>query len=505
MRRLRWTAAVFAAATLAAGAWRVLADPASPAWDDAWYLEISFRLFSALKLGPVPFIGEYASAFRIKAPLLSLLPLPLYALTGADEAVAVWVNLAALGATCAAVHAAARALWPAHPRREAVAALASALTALLPLLYGLSRVFLVEPVLTALVAAAVWRVAAARTDRREGARLGALLGLGLLAKLLFPLYLAGPIWLRRERIRPQLKTILLVAAPLAATWYAFNLPYVLGFAWSAGFGKIAANYSGAAYSLGTRLSDFSAALLGDALSWPLSAAMALCAAAAARRGDVDDGSRLALAWAAPLGVFALGVNPEIRFTAPALPALALLSARAAMSFDSRRARAAAAVLLLGAGTLVFIRRTFLLPAASPAWNREALVAATAAGGGTVAAVALEHPRLNANNLSSLAAARGLPLRFVSLGYAQTSAEAALIRLKDKGADRLIIVSGVPEAELPPFLNRANEGIERALASGRLPAREAGRTSVAPGVSALIYDIGRPTSERRSRAGSAPGR
>jgi hypothetical protein len=216
---------------------------------------------------------------------------------------------------------------------------------------------------------------------------------------------------------------------------------------------------------------------------------------------LDDGSRLTLAWAAPLLVLALSVNHEIRFMAPTLPALALLAAHAAMSYDSRWARATAATLLIASGSIVFLRQTFLLdgpsalpwcgaPDSNPGWDRSALVAATAADGGMVAAVALEHPSLNANNLSSLAASRGLPLRFVNLGYAQTSAETALIRLKDKGADRLIIVSGVAEAELPRFLNRANEGIIRALASGRLPSRETGRVNVAPGVTAVVYKIGR---------------
>jgi hypothetical protein len=495
-------AAVFVALTLGAGAWHILLNAVPPAFDDAWYLETSFRLFHALKHGLAVFASEYASAFRIKAPLISILPLPLYAVFGTGERVAVWTNLAALGAVCAAVHAAARALWPEHPRRDAIAALAASITALMPLLYGLSRSFIVEPILTALVAAAVWRVAAASRDKREGARLGALLGLGLLAKILFPVYLAGPVWLRRKELRPHLKKITLVAVPLAATWYAFNLPYVLGFAWSAGFGRIASDYSVASHGFTSRLVDFGAMLLGGALSWPLSAAMALSVAAAScRREALDDGSRLALAWAAPLAVIALGVNQEIRFVAPALPALALLAARSALSFDSRRARSATSALLLAAGSIVFVRQTFLLPAkealpwcgapsSDAGWDRGALVAAAADGGASVAAIALEHPRLNANNLSSLAASRGLELRFVSLGYAQTSLEGALIRLKDKDADRLIIISGIPEDRLPAFLNRANAGIAAAIASGRLPARLRARVPLGAGVEAAVYGIGK---------------
>jgi 4-amino-4-deoxy-L-arabinose transferase-like glycosyltransferase len=495
-------AAVFVGATLGAGAWHVLFNAAPPSFDDGWYLETSFRLFNALKSGLPAFAAAYVSAFRIKAPLVSLLPLPLYALFGAGERVPLWANLMALGAACGAVFAAGRALWPSHPRRDGIAALAAALTALVPLLYGLSRVFFVEPILTALVVAAVWKIASARTGRRDGAALGALLGLGLLAKILFPLYLIGPAWLFRERLRPHAKTALFAGGALAATWYAFNLPYVLGFAWSAGFGRVASDYS-ASGGLAARVVTYCAALLGGALSWPLAAAMlaATLAAAAARPGRLDDGSLAALAWAAPLAVFALGVNGEIRFAAPALPAFCLLAARAAMSFGSARARASAAVLLVGAGSIVFVRQTFLVPAkdalpwcGAPSfdsgWDREALVAAAADGGATVAAIALEHPRLNANNLSSLAASRGLDLRFVSLGYAQASMEGALIRLKDKDADRLIVVTGVPGDRLPAFLNRANEGVAAALESGRLPARLRARVPLGAGVTAAVYGIGR---------------
>ncbi|PIR16197.1 MAG: hypothetical protein COV48_10230, partial [Elusimicrobia bacterium CG11_big_fil_rev_8_21_14_0_20_64_6] len=309
-------------------------------------------------------------------------------------------------------------------------------------------------------------------------------------------------WLRRKTLYPHLKRALYFAVPLAATWYAFNLPYVLGFAWSAGFGKIASDYAGSSHGFTTRLLSFALMLFGGALSWPVSVSMALCIAAAAARGKlIDDGSRMALVWTSPLAILALGVNQEIRFAAPVLPALALLASRAAMSFDSKRARTTATALLLTAGSFVFVRQTFLLPPANalpwcgapssdPGWNRGALVTAAADGGGTVAALALEHPRLNANTLSSLAAARGLPLRFVSLGYAQSSVEAALIRLKDKGADRLILVSGVPQEEPPSFLNRTNDGIARTISSKRLPSRTIGQVSVAPGITAAVYGIGR---------------
>lgn len=494
MRRLSATesaAASAAAAALAATAWHIARNAAPPTFDDAWYLETSFRLFSALRAGPGSFAQAYLEAFRIKAPLISLVPLPLYALFGMGERVAVWANLPLAALAAWSWSRAAALWWHDHPRGKDAAALGGALAALIPLAYGLSRLFFAETLMTALLGLWAWRCAAAKPgDRREGWRLGVLLGLGLLAKVTFPLIAAGFAWPARARLRPHARLALLVAVPLAATWYAANLPYVLGFAWSAGFGRIAGDYAGGG-GLGARL-DWVVAILRDALSWPLAAAMASVGTAAALTAHekAGDGLKTALWGLAPLLVYAAGVNREPRLIAPLLPVVALLAGRAAVSFDGPRVRVAAAALLLGAGLAVCGRRTFLTspPSADKGWDRGALVDAVAASGARVAAVALEDPRLNANNLSSLAASRGLGLKFVSLGYAQPSAEGALIRLKDKSCDALVLVEGAPEEELPAFLNRANAGVRAMTESGRLKTQPAGRVALGPGLSASVLRL-----------------
>lgn len=496
-------AALLVCAVSAAGAWHIGANASPPAWDDAWYLEVSFRLYSALCRGLPEFADQWASAFRLKAPLVSLLPLPLYALAGPSEKTAPIVSLLGHGLSCALTAAAARAAWREHPRRDAIAALAACLVALTPLLYGLSRVFLVESVLTALVAAVVWRAAVARSSPRDSLLLGLILGCGMLTKVLFPLFLCGVVWLKRRELAPHARPALLVGGALAATWYAFNLPYVVGFAWSAGFGRVAGDY--AAGSRGPLA--FPERLASQALSWPLACALAAAVAAAVsteRRGFFDAGTRLALAWAAPLAVFALGRNAEPRLFAPLLPALAMLGARAALSFGSKNARVAATLGLLAAGGLVFVRETFVAadgrslawcgaPSRDPGWDRAALLdaAATASGENGVAAVALEHRFLNANNLASLAAARGLPLRVIGLGYTQPSTEGALIHLRDRGATALILVDGAPTAAGADAFNRANAGVAAAVASGRLPAAFAASVELAPGITARVYRLVRP--------------
>ncbi|MBI5623825.1 MAG: hypothetical protein HY924_08610 [Elusimicrobia bacterium] len=489
-------------AGLAATAWHLANNAAPPAWDDAWYLEVSFRLWQALKSGPLAFARAYADAFHTKAPLITLVPFPLYALFGTGERVAVWANLPLAGLAAWAWSRAASAWWSDHPDRNEAAALGGALCALIPFSYGLSRLFLVETLLCALLGLWAWRCAAGKPDDRwEGVRLGVLLGLGLLAKSTFPLVAAGFAWSGRKRLLPHAKTALLVGFALAATWYAWNFPYVAGFVWSASFGHFAQDY-GNASALAARLA-WASSVVSSGLSWPLAAAMAACGLAAlVSRRELDVGAKACLWGLAPLLVYAASANQEARLVAPLLPVIGLLAARAAFSFDRPAARRAAQAALLAAGLWVCCDQTFLAgparalgwngpPSSDPGWDRAGLVTAAAAAGGpdAVAAVGLEHRNLNANNLSCLAAASGLRLSFVSLGYAQQSVEAALIRLKDKGASVLVLVEGLPESELPVFLNRANQGVALAASSGRLPAVEAGRVQLCAGVTAVVFKIG----------------
>lgn len=502
----RQTPTVRAAAAAAAVAFVLTArhialNAAPPAWDDAWYLEVSFRLWNALKHSPAAFARAYLEAFRIKAPLIALTPLPLYALFGAGERVAVWANLplAVLGAW--AWSRAAAAWWRGHPRGRDAAALGGALAALTPLTFGLSRLFFVETLLTALLGLFAWRCAVADArDRSEGRLLGVLFGLGLLTKITFPLFAAGLIWPARRRLLPHWKTAALVAGAIAASWYLENAPYVLGFAWSAGFGRIAHDYAGAG-GLGARL-NWLADIARNDFSWPLTAAAAAVGAAAMLRGRrPDEGTKAALWSLAPVLVFAAGSNRDVRLVAPLLAPAALLAARAAVSFRPAAARAAAAAALLGAGLWVCAFQSVFAgpgaaltyngaPSADAGWDRSGLVDAVerAAGPDAVAAVALEHRFLNANNLASLAASRGLGMKFVSLGYAQDSLEAALIRLKDKDASALILVDGLPASEAPGFLNRVNAGVAAAVRSGRLKAVPAGTVVLTPGVSARVLRL-----------------
>jgi 4-amino-4-deoxy-L-arabinose transferase-like glycosyltransferase len=328
--RLKLAAGAVCTAVLGANAWTIARETAAPSWDDAWYLETSFRLFDALKDGPLAFAAAYADALKIKAPLVALLPLPLYAAWGPSERLAVWVNQGLLVALWTCVYGFARRLYG---ERAALCALIVA--AVMPLTYGLSRLFLVETLLAALVAWTHYLIASATAeDSTAGRRLGAALGLGLLAKSIFPLYVAAAVWQRRRALAPHAKTALYWGGIIAGTWYAFNLPYVVGFGLSAGFGSIGRDYS-------STLGEYATSVGGHALSWPLtaaSAALLLALPRAQRRSwHWEPAERLWIGWAGvPAAVLLLGVNKDIRFLGPALPGLAVgLGRAAAQLLDSR--------------------------------------------------------------------------------------------------------------------------------------------------------------------------
>src|SRR5688500_18592464 len=123
---------------MALSLWHIRTARMPPTFDDAWYLEVSYRLFHALREGRLAEFGSlYANAFRLKAPLISVLPLPFYVLFGPSQDAACLVNLAALAALGWYVFRLGTRLGG-----EAVGALAVALAMTFPMLAGLSRRFL---------------------------------------------------------------------------------------------------------------------------------------------------------------------------------------------------------------------------------------------------------------------------------------------------------------------------------------------------------------------------
>lgn len=205
-------------------------DHSAPAWDDALYLTNSLRTYDALTdHGLVGFGRQSLLGMSRKPPLIAVLPTPVYLIAGRHPRAALVVNLAFLLLTGAATYLLARAL---ADRTAGLVALCVVGT--MPMIYGLSRIFLVECGLTALVTLSLYVIAlhhGARADAENSwapSILGAIFGFGLLMKTSFPAYVAAPmVWMvirgggataTRRRIGAFLLPLLLIAGP----WYALH-------------------------------------------------------------------------------------------------------------------------------------------------------------------------------------------------------------------------------------------------------------------------------------------
>ncbi|HZS49875.1 MAG TPA: glycosyltransferase family 39 protein [Bryobacterales bacterium] len=509
-----------------------------PTFDDAWYLETSLYFFHQLAQGGFSaFASAYAHSFRIKAPLISVLPLPFYFLLGPGYRPAMLVNTVFLVLSSICLFLLGRRLFSPQAGLAAVIFYQT-----MPLSYGLSRVFMVDYGLSALVI--VWLYCLAVSERLTRGSvnflLGIVLGLGLLMKVTFPAFIAGPLlvtllakrrqpatpasesfWLWRWCAERPLAAIALPGMAVAATWYAWNLSSVLEYAWQGAYGRI-----GAAYGAGG-LSRWLLAAVNQGMSVYYTVALLIAVLAArrsaARSGPWTRGTIFVLAWLIPPFLCCLvSSNREVRLALPLLPAAALLLSAAIFAGAGRpairaalAASAAAAPVLLYAGMSfpAAARRLptgqvgpfFLLsrdlvwahaPDSKGDWGQQRVLDKIAElgrpnAGKRYVVIGVEHSYFNANLLSYLNAYSQYPFYFTSLGYAEASVNAAVERLYSLNARFLIMTAGFPPAELPPLFNRVNAGVQRQLDQGMAPFHARARIQLSPPVEAVIYQAAEP--------------
>jgi len=340
-------------------------DRSPGAWDDAWYLTNSLVLYDTLiDHGPIAYWKKFLGALEFKAPLITVLPTPLYRLFGRDSRVAYGVNLVFMVLLFGAVYRLARRY--SSPRAGLVAVF---LTATMPVLYGLSRQYLVEYGLTALVAATVSCLMESLRlgDTRKACCLGVLCGLGLMMKITFPVYVFLPfcfVCVRSRSPQPSatppsnahpgltrsavLMWLLAFVAPLsliALPWYGRNWRKTLDHAFRSGFSPMADQYGmGDPFSLSV-VWRYLTHWVNDGISGAYFLLLMVLAGTALwyklrmrRLALPSEGRTLVLLWFLPFLMFLFGRNKDIRFTAPLLPAVAILLAWTADSFLSALTR-----------------------------------------------------------------------------------------------------------------------------------------------------------------------
>ncbi|MDP8983090.1 MAG: glycosyltransferase family 39 protein [Acidobacteriota bacterium] len=478
-------------------------------WDDSSYLIGSLDLFDALTSKSIPgFATTFAHLYGNKAPLICVFPVPIYALFGREYDPRCLVGIAFLILMSIYIFRLGECLWSSW---EGLLAVVIAQT--MPLLYGLSRQFLVDYGLTAMVVMWMYYLLCSRRITAASAivPLGLLLGFGVLMKVTFPLYIVpatalviiSTLWRARDwanalRVAGSLLAIGSIGAVIASSWYITNLKTVLGFAVSAGFGKLSVSYGNTNVFAWDVVSAYLFQLAIAAVSGyyaVLSIAILPAWAASAWRKHTQELSRalpLLLWLLVPLAVTTFAINKDPRYTAPLLPALALLLARMLRAVLGRwRLRSYAIAVLLVIPVLAYASASLpimerfgsfafgrwiiwsphvgwfaLAPGSAGAWDQKEIFRdvcrdAQQAPPGSRLFIPLAHQYLNNVNLAYLMKRMKCNVEVIGLPPPlQTSKEVSDFIETIKPL-YVVVVPDVPEPQLAPkFANVMKEEAER---------------------------------------------
>ncbi len=205
-------------------------------WDKARHLTQSLAYAEILSPLSLQSLFEATVSDPIRPPLFGASVSILYALFGRSDDVAVMVHILYMAVALAATYNIGNR-WGGRK----VGLAAAALVSLFPMFYAMSRYFYIEFALMAMVALAVSLALATDGFRRKGLSLlfGLSLGLGMLTKRTFGVFVAGPlvvavlsagllpmIWTRLKQRptvhRKQLLLALIGGFALSALWYGPN-------------------------------------------------------------------------------------------------------------------------------------------------------------------------------------------------------------------------------------------------------------------------------------------
>src|SRR5215831_6954383 len=171
----------------------VLFDTRPPRWDEAYYLTLSLKHHAALTSGGVSVLVQSLLGLdRNRPPLVPALAALAQLLFGRWDEAAFAVNLGAFVVALLAVYGQGARL--ASPW---CGLLAAALLALYPGVFSLARLFVLDFCDMALVALALYCLVRTPgfSQRRPALALGLVVGLGLLCRAFFPIFLIGPLGL----------------------------------------------------------------------------------------------------------------------------------------------------------------------------------------------------------------------------------------------------------------------------------------------------------------------
>ena len=490
-------------------------DKRPTAYDDSWYLENAFNLYHRLtKDGLVTFLQAYLTTFRVKAPLIAVLPLPFFLAFGPTLDAALLVNCVFLAMINIYLFLLGRELFS-----PLTGLLAVVIFQTMPITIGMSRAFMTEYGLAAFVIAFVYYLVKSVHFRVRAAtiKLGVVTGLGLLMKINF-LIVAGPLLVvlagrhwedGLAAAGRRLGSATGIAALIAGPLYLLNGPHILAFTWNVRMGQMEH------YQVANRLAwlgNAGSVALSPYYSWGfmiLGLAL-LLSSVRPKLGPPSKRSLFLLSWFLRGAFLALlGGQADYRHILVLLPppAIALAEATRRVSLSVLPSKLLALMLplllalpMLGyaalgnqAAWLSRLRRPAgwaRLPDDHGAWGQkliiedvQGLVVKGARTSNVV--VGVEHPFFNSTLFNCLDARIDGPLKFHSLAF-EPDVPSALAKVRKLNPDVIILADGFSETELQEFLNRPNESLREALISGELQYRRTSKIRLTSDAAAVLY-------------------
>jgi len=312
-----------------------------PAWDEAWYLSESINLYRSFTNGGIlHFFKVYIHAFGgEKAPLISVLPLPLYLFLGINYISAMLVNIILLIVVSFITYSFTKLL---DKNNNISALFAVVIVNTMPLAHEYIRMFRVEYALSGFSLIWVYYLVKSEsfTNKSYVVQLGIWLGLGLLMKSIFPLYIIGAIGFvlfhllrlaNLNKIKEAIKQLFfigIIGLLIANTWYAFNLKPMLGYALKASFGNVSHWYDVGGSNIFQTLYLFISQIINHGISIFYSLIFVLCLVVSlVRKVNIFKGKGFLLTWILfSIAILFISPNKGIQFTLPLLLPFAILLA-----------------------------------------------------------------------------------------------------------------------------------------------------------------------------------
>lgn len=509
-------------------------DFSPPMWDQSHYLLTSEQLYHTLtSKGVFSFFTAYMNAMETKAPLITVLPIPFYLIFGDDYSSALYVNLLFIIVGSVYLYKLVSLVSSKKSALMSVFILNS-----FPLTFAMSREYLVEYGLMTFVIA--WMYYILRLEitggRKDAYVLGIVMGLGMLMKSSFILYIIFPtlflIVMRTyelKRIPTEWKSnfliIILMGAVVAGTWYFKNLPKVVYFALYSGFSDVAKNWSmGDLFSLNT-IFKYWVYLINYGVSFYYFALFAIALFILFLKFAVSIKNIVRcfldrkyqyflMIWLiVPFLFFTFTVNKDYRYTLPFYPALAILMGMTIVKLTTKRYSQYIPVLLMLFPLFNYMYISFspishyykwepfiLLgdnlayahPPRKEVWPNLQLINlihTDAIRGGKDNAFTtflFDHPYMNRLTSNYYAANRNLNIRFETIDYFKKDTIEDLIDKITNGADYLVTKS---DKLGPDYSNTKNMQVKTLFDKGILPFGQIGTLSLPDNTVLRIYKKG----------------